>query len=169
MYTISGPISGFDFMATIQEVHRMLSAIYSVQEDTVLLDAVSTKSERDYHHLQFENDVSQGYGCINLITHPHKLRCIVTNQFHSQKDVCKGAHIIAVSEKRALFQIGLENSAVWDERNGLCVLRSIDQRFESKELVSCCNLLLSNYYVVYLLNIISFGGFTGVYAQFRSA
>jgi hypothetical protein len=30
----------------------------------------------------------------------------------------------------------LRKCDIWDPRNGLCVLRTIDKRFESKELVS---------------------------------
>lgn len=122
--------------AMIEDSHRMLTALFSIQGESVLLDALSTDSEREAHHLDFETNVSVSYGCINTLTHPNMLRCVVTNQFHPQKIVCKGAHLLAITEKHAMPLVGLRKCDIWDARNGLCVLRTIDKRFESKELVS---------------------------------
>ena len=113
----------------------MLTALFSIQGESVLLDALSTDSEREEHHLAFETNVSVSYGCINLVTHPNMLRCVVTDQWHPQKMVCKGAHLLAIKEKQAMPLIGLKKCDIWDPRNGLSVLRTIDKRFESKELV----------------------------------
>jgi hypothetical protein len=120
----------------IEDSHRMLTALFSIQGESVLLDALSTDSEREAHHLDFETNVSLSYGCINTLVYPNMLRCVVTNQFHPQKMVCKGAHLLAIAEKHAMPLVGLRKCDIWDARNGLCVLRTIDKRFESKELVS---------------------------------
>lgn len=111
--------------------------MFSVQGEDVLLDAVSTDSQREVHHLDFEANVSISYGCVDHIAHPNMLRCVVTGQFHPQEMVCKGAHLLAIKERKAMNLIGLKKCDIWDPRNGLCVLRTIDRRFESKELVSC--------------------------------
>lgn len=128
--------SGLELVSIIEDSHRMLTALFSIQGESILLDAVSTDSERVAHHASFEDAVSMLYGCINLDTHPDMLRCIVTNRWHPKKKVCKGAHLLAVKERTAMPLIGLNRFDIWDPRNGLCVLRTIDKRFESKELVS---------------------------------
>lgn len=114
---------------------RTMTELVDIQSDSVLLDALSTDSDRARHREEFETNVAVGYSCINQSTHPNMLRCVVTNQFHPQDLVCKGAHLLAVSEKRALPLVGLSKSDLWDSRNGLCVLRTIHKRFEDKELV----------------------------------
>lgn len=93
----------------IEDSHRMLTALFSVQGESVLLDAVSTDSEREAHHVTFETDVSNDYGCTDP-AHPGELRCVVTNQFHLQKLVCKGAHLLAVKERHAMPLLGLKNA-----------------------------------------------------------
>lgn len=143
----------------IQDSHRMLTALFSVQGESVLLDALSTDSEREVHHEAFETDVSAAYGCTDP-THPGKLRCVVTNQFHPQKLVCKGAHLLALKERHAMVLLGQKKCDIWDLRNGLCVLRSIGKRFECKELVSCA------WPTVLMLTEVSVALMLGVYADF---
>jgi hypothetical protein len=126
-----------ELKAMIEDSHRMLLALFSIQSEAVILDALSTDSEREAHHLAFEADVSTSYGCVDLIGHPFQLRCVVTGQFHPQSSVCKGAHLMSLKEQHAMSLVGLKKCDVWDKKNGLCVLRTIDKRFESKELVSC--------------------------------
>lgn len=116
----------------------MIVALFSIQTEMVLLDALSTESERTAHQVDFEADVAAAYGCIGMIGHPFKLRCVVTGQFHPQSLVCKGAHLMTLKEKQKMPLIGLKKCDVWDKKNGLCVMRTIDKKFESKELVSCC-------------------------------
>jgi hypothetical protein len=120
----------------IEDSHRMLTSLFSIQGESVLLDALSTDSEREAHHLDFETNVSVSYGCINTLMYPNMVRCVVTNQFHPQNMVCKGAHLLAIPEKQAMPLVGLRKCDIWDARNGLCVLRTIDKRFKSKALVS---------------------------------
>jgi hypothetical protein len=136
MFPCTDAETELELMSMIEDSHRMLTALFTIQGESVILDALSTDSEREAHHRDFESDVSVAYGCINLVTHPNMLRCVVTNQFHPQKLVCKGAHLLAIKEKHAMPLIGLKKCDIWDARNGLCVLRTIDKRFESKELVS---------------------------------
>lgn len=120
----------------------MLLALFEVQGDCVLLDAVSTVSEREHHHLDFENNISLQYGCIDSVAYPNMRRCLVTGQWHKEKMMCKGAHLLAISERKAMSLIGMKSSDIWDARNGLCILRTINKRFESKELVSCVTPLI---------------------------
>lgn len=145
-----------ELKSMIEDSHRILTALFSIQGEAVLLDAVSTDSKREVHHLDFETNVSISYGCVDLIAHPNMLRCVVTGQFHPQKMVCKGAHLLTIKERHAMHLVGLKKCDIWDARNGLCVLRTIDKRFQSKELVSC----------VYILGTYSYAvTFTGLYAN----
>jgi hypothetical protein len=120
----------------INDSHRMLSALFALQGETTLLDALSTDSDREHNHAKFENEVALYYGRIDTYYHPQELRCLVTNQFHPARLVCKAAHILALSERKSMLLLGMNKCDVWDPRNGLTVLRTIDRRFESKELVS---------------------------------
>jgi len=128
--------SDVQIKSIVEDSHRMLTALFNIQGESFLLDAQSTDSERQVHQLKFENTVSVLYGCVNTSLHPNMLRCVVTNQFHPEKMVCKGAHLLAISEKKSMPSLGLRMCDIWDARNGLCVLRTIDKRFKSKELVS---------------------------------
>lgn len=104
--------------AMMEDIHRMVVALFSIQTDVVLPDALSTESERRAHHVDFEADVAASYGCVDLIGHPFQLRCVVSGQFHPQSLVCKGAHLMALTEKKAMPLIGLKKCDVWDKKNG---------------------------------------------------
>jgi hypothetical protein len=119
----------------INDSHRMLTALFALQGETTLLDSLSTESDREHNHQQFENEVAINYGRLDTLNHPNQLRCMITNQFHPARLVCKAAHILALSEKKSMPLLGLNKCDIWDPRNGLCILRTIDRRFESKELV----------------------------------
>jgi hypothetical protein len=121
--------------ASLARVETNIDSINMLIVDMNGAEVMSSQTDRAIHHAAFERDVVTWYQCEDSINHPNKLRCVVTNHFHPVSHVCRAAHLLALSQRAKMELIGLSSSDVWNWRNGICMHKEIDKRYELMELV----------------------------------
>jgi len=140
--SVAGPLSTIQssIIRLEQTMETNFSVIVNVQVDMNSVEIMSSQSDRAFHLKKFEEEIANNYQCKDPVD-SNVRRCVVTNHFHPIKFMCQAVHILPLSQRNKLKVVGMHPTEVWNWRNGLCLHREIDKRYEALDLVLNFNIM----------------------------
>jgi hypothetical protein len=92
---------------------------------------ISTRSQRDYHHLQFKSDLIENYQCACATS--EYIKCMIVGH-GIRKDKVIASHLVALKDEEKLVLLGHSVQFKWNYKNGLLLYDSIDVAYENMEI-----------------------------------